>query len=80
MQVLSGLSSVDYVVQFEEDTPQKLIAQILPDLLVKGGDYKINEIAGAEDVIENGGKVRVLSFKDGLSTTNIINIINNETN
>ncbi|ASK78312.1 bifunctional heptose 7-phosphate kinase/heptose 1-phosphate adenyltransferase [Paraphotobacterium marinum] len=80
MQVLGGLGSVDYVVQFDEDTPQRLIAQILPDLLVKGGDYKINEIAGAEDVIENGGEVRILSFKDGLSTTNIINIINNETN
>jgi len=73
MTVLSGLSSVDWVVPFSEDTPERIISKILPDLLVKGGDYKISEIAGASSVIVNGGEVKVLSFQDGLSTTAIIN-------
>lgn len=70
--VLSGLSSVDYVVSFGEDTPQKLIARILPDILVKGGDYKVEEIAGHKEVIENGGKVVIIPFVEGKSTTNIV--------
>jgi D-beta-D-heptose 7-phosphate kinase/D-beta-D-heptose 1-phosphate adenosyltransferase len=57
---------------FEEDTPQRLIAGILPDLLVKGGDYKPEQIAGSEEVWANGGEVLVLNFEDGCSTTNII--------
>ncbi|MGD8107836.1 bifunctional D-glycero-beta-D-manno-heptose-7-phosphate kinase/D-glycero-beta-D-manno-heptose 1-phosphate adenylyltransferase HldE [Pantoea sp. FN0302] len=72
MIVLGALESVDWVVSFEEDTPQRLIAGILPDLLVKGGDYKPEEIAGSEEVWANGGEVRVLNFEDGISTTNII--------
>ncbi|GLR08186.1 bifunctional heptose 7-phosphate kinase/heptose 1-phosphate adenyltransferase [Mixta theicola] len=72
MIVLGALESVDWVVSFEEDTPQRLIAGVLPDLLVKGGDYKPEEIAGSEEVWANGGEVRVLNFEDGISTTNII--------
>ena len=72
MAVLAGLSAVDWVVPFEEDTPQRLIARLLPDILVKGGDYKIEDIAGVKEVIENGGEVKVLTFEDGVSTTGII--------
>lgn len=72
MIVLGALESVDWVVSFDEDTPQRLIAGVLPDLLVKGGDYKPEEIAGSEEVWANGGEVLVLNFEDGCSTTNII--------
>ncbi|MBC8952575.1 bifunctional D-glycero-beta-D-manno-heptose-7-phosphate kinase/D-glycero-beta-D-manno-heptose 1-phosphate adenylyltransferase HldE [Xenorhabdus sp. PB62.4] len=75
MIVLSALESVDWVVAFEEDTPQRLIAGILPDILVKGGDYKPEEIAGSEEVWAAGGEVKVLNFEDGISTTNIIKTI-----
>ncbi|CCW30693.1 Bifunctional protein hldE (Includes: D-beta-D-heptose 7-phosphate kinase; D-beta-D-heptose 1-phosphate adenosyltransferase) [Xenorhabdus nematophila F1] len=75
MIVLSALESVDWVVPFEEDTPQRLIAGILPDILVKGGDYKPEEIAGSEEVWAAGGEVKVLNFEDGISTTNIIKTI-----
>lgn len=75
MDVLVGLESVDYVVPFSEDTPQRLIAKLLPNILVKGGDYKIEDIAGGKEVIDNGGEVQVLNFEDGCSTTNIINSI-----
>lgn len=75
MIVLGALGAVDWVVSFEEDTPQRLIANVLPDLLVKGGDYKPEDIAGSKEVWANGGDVRVLNFEDGLSTTNIINQI-----
>ncbi len=75
MAVLAGLGAVDWVVEFTEDTPQRLIANILPDVLVKGGDYKVEEIAGGKEVIENGGEVNVLNFEQGISTTEIINTI-----
>ncbi len=72
MAVLAGLASVDWVVPFAEDTPQRLIGEILPDLLVKGGDYKPEEIAGSQEVWANGGEVKVLNFENGCSTTNVI--------
>lgn len=72
MAVLAGLSAVDWVVPFEEDTPQRVIARLLPDILVKGGDYTIEEIAGGVEVMANGGEVKVLTFEDGVSTTGII--------
>lgn len=72
MAVLAGLASVDWVVPFGEDTPQRLIGEILPDLLVKGGDYKPEEITGSQEVWANGGEVRVLNFENGCSTTNVI--------
>ncbi|MDH3578522.1 MAG: bifunctional D-glycero-beta-D-manno-heptose-7-phosphate kinase/D-glycero-beta-D-manno-heptose 1-phosphate adenylyltransferase HldE [Gammaproteobacteria bacterium] len=70
--VLAGLAAVDWVVPFSEDTPAALIAKILPDVLVKGGDYNPDEIAGAKEVLRNGGEVRVLPFRDGRSSSRII--------
>lgn len=75
MLVLGALGAVDWVVAFEEDTPQRLIADVLPDVLVKGGDYRPEDIAGSKDVWANGGDVRVLNFEEGCSTTNIIDAI-----
>ncbi|MFK7730661.1 MAG: bifunctional D-glycero-beta-D-manno-heptose-7-phosphate kinase/D-glycero-beta-D-manno-heptose 1-phosphate adenylyltransferase HldE [Pseudomonadales bacterium] len=75
MAVLSGLESVDWVVPFGEDTPARLIEKLLPDTLVKGGDYVPEDIAGGDAVIANGGEVRVLQFIDGLSTSAIISAI-----
>ncbi len=72
MQVLGALGCVDYVVSFSEDTPQRLIANVLPHVLVKGGDYKPEQIAGAIEVIQNGGSVEILPFVDGCSTTQTI--------
>ena len=76
MLVLAGLAAVDWVVPFSEDTPARVIANVLPDVLVKGGDYRADEIVGAKEVLENGGEVRVLSFRDGHSSTRIIDRMN----
>jgi len=78
MIVLAALGAVDWAVDFEEDTPRRLIAGILPDLLVKGGDYQPHQIAGCDEVWANGGEVKVLNFEDGLSTTKIINQIKSQ--
>ena len=78
MAVLAGLESVDWVVPFTEDTPERLITKVLPSILVKGGDYKIEEIAGGEAVMDSGGEVIILSFKDDCSTTAIIKRIQAE--
>ncbi|PSU47859.1 bifunctional heptose 7-phosphate kinase/heptose 1-phosphate adenyltransferase [Photobacterium frigidiphilum] len=75
MAVLAGLGAVDWVVPFTEETPQRLISEILPSLLVKGGDYKPEDIAGGKEVIAAGGEVRILSFEDGCSTSKIIEAI-----
>jgi len=75
MAVLAGLAAVDWVVPFAEDTPARLIEQLGPDILVKGGDWKVDQIAGAQFVIANGGEVRVLQFKPGRSTTGLIDAI-----
>ncbi|MCP5325309.1 MAG: bifunctional D-glycero-beta-D-manno-heptose-7-phosphate kinase/D-glycero-beta-D-manno-heptose 1-phosphate adenylyltransferase HldE [Oceanospirillaceae bacterium] len=75
MDVLAGLESVDWVVPFSEDTPQRLISKLLPDVLVKGGDYKAEDVAGGKEVVANGGEVKILNFEDGCSTSNIINTI-----
>lgn len=75
MAVLAGLASVDWVVAFSEDTPERVISELLPDVLVKGGDYKVEDIAGGQQVIANGGQVKVLNFEDGVSTTGMINNI-----
>ncbi|NOZ52802.1 MAG: bifunctional D-glycero-beta-D-manno-heptose-7-phosphate kinase/D-glycero-beta-D-manno-heptose 1-phosphate adenylyltransferase HldE [Gammaproteobacteria bacterium] len=72
MSVLAALRCVDWVVSFSEDTPANLIADIMPDVLVKGGDYKAAEIAGYQVVTEKGGEVKVLAFHEGYSTTDII--------
>ncbi|MGN1392619.1 MAG: bifunctional D-glycero-beta-D-manno-heptose-7-phosphate kinase/D-glycero-beta-D-manno-heptose 1-phosphate adenylyltransferase HldE [Succinivibrionaceae bacterium] len=78
MAVLAGLAAVDWVVPFGEDTPRELIAEVLPNILVKGGDYKPEDIAGYKEVVENNGEVKVLCFKDNCSTTNIVNKILNQ--
>jgi D-beta-D-heptose 7-phosphate kinase/D-beta-D-heptose 1-phosphate adenosyltransferase len=75
MAVLAGLAAVDWVVPFAEDTPAELIAEVLPNVLVKGGDYRVDQIAGGDAVLRNGGEVRVLGFKPGRSTTALIDAI-----
>ncbi|MEY4865935.1 MAG: hypothetical protein RLY64_189 [Bacteroidota bacterium] len=70
--ILAGLECVDAVVLFEEDTPIHLIEQLLPNILVKGGDYVIEEIVGYEVVVKNGGLVTTLPFVEGKSTSNIV--------
>ena len=70
--VLSALEIVDFVVIFDEETPYNLIKKIKPDILVKGGDWKISEIVGSDVVLNNGGEVRSLNFREGISTTKII--------
>lgn len=69
--LLASLACVDAVVEFAEDTPFDLIKTVLPNVLVKGGDYAVEEIVGADVVLESGGEVKVLDFVDGYSTTNI---------
>lgn len=69
--LLAALEFVDAVVIFEEDTPQHLIATLLPDVLVKGGDWQPEQIVGAAEVQANGGEVRSLPFVEGFSTTKI---------
>lgn len=75
--VLASLSAVDWVIVFDEDTPEALISELLPDILVKGSDYTVEQIAGAEAVLNNGGAVKLLSFVDGYSTTQAIQKISN---
>lgn len=73
MAMLAALECVDWVVPFEEDTPRDLIGRLLPDVLVKGGDYRdITDIAGHDHVLAHGGEVRLLGFVDGYSTTRIL--------
>lgn len=67
--VLAALDVVDAVVLFEEKTPEDLIRQLRPDVLVKGGDYKVENIAGANFVLANGGKVEIIDLVEGYSTT-----------
>jgi rfaE bifunctional protein nucleotidyltransferase chain/domain len=73
--LLASLQFIDAIVLFSEDTPQKLIETIVPDILAKGGDYKVEEIAGHEVVLQNGGEVILVPFIDGFSTTNIVDKI-----
>lgn len=75
MQVLAGLAAVDWVVPFGEDTPSDLIGRLLPDVLVKGGDYNAEDVAGAKSVLGNGGEVRILAFREGRSTSAMIDAI-----
>ena len=75
MRVLAALQSVDWVVSFSEDTPQRLICRILPDILVKGGDYQPQDVAGHDCVKRNHGDVIVLGYEEGCSTTDIIDTI-----
>ena len=70
--IMASLVMVDAVILFEEDTPLNLITAILPDVLVKGGDYTIDEIVGAKQVLANGGEVKIVPILEGFSTTGII--------
>ena len=70
--VLASLAFVDYITLFEEDTPENLIKVVQPDVLVKGGDYTIDQIVGAEFVMQNGGTVTTIPFVEGYSSTQII--------
>ncbi len=74
--IVSMLKPVDYVCIFDELTPEKLIASIVPDILVKGGDYKIEEVVGRDIVEKKGGKVIIAEFLKGYSSTSIIEKIN----
>ena len=78
MAVLAGLAAVDWVVPFSEDTPAELIAKIVPNVLVKGGDYRVEDIVGSDVVLRNGGEVRSLGLKPGRSTTALIDAIRRE--
>jgi rfaE bifunctional protein nucleotidyltransferase chain/domain len=71
--LLASLFFVDAVVMFNDNTPQNLISALLPDILVKGADYTIENIVGAKEVITNGGTVQTIDFVDGFSSTAIIN-------
>jgi len=71
-KILASLFLTDAIIIFEEDTPLELIKTIMPDVLVKGGDYKVEEIAGAKEVIANGGEVKLARIVEGISTTAII--------
>jgi D-beta-D-heptose 7-phosphate kinase/D-beta-D-heptose 1-phosphate adenosyltransferase len=75
IRMLAALECVDWVLPFEEETPKRLICEVLPDILVKGGDNDPDKIPGGDCVRENGGEVRVLSYVKGVSTTEIIGTI-----
>jgi D-beta-D-heptose 7-phosphate kinase/D-beta-D-heptose 1-phosphate adenosyltransferase len=72
MMVLAALRAVDWVVSFSEDTPERIIKQLNPDILVKGGDYRVEDIAGSDFVLSKGGQVKVLGFVRGYSTSSLI--------
>lgn len=71
-EILAALGCVDFAVVFAEDTPEKLIHLVKPDILVKGGDWKVEQIVGSDFVLAHGGKVLSLQFVDGKSTTRLI--------
>lgn len=75
--MLAAMSFVDLVIAFDEETPLELIKKVKPDILVKGKDYEVENIVGAEFVIGNGGEVKTIELKEGYSTTDIINKIKN---
>lgn len=71
-EVVAALQAVDYVIVFDEETPRELIAELLPDVLVKGGDWPLNQIVGREEVEAAGGRVVSLSYLGGSSTSDLI--------
>ena len=74
-EIISNLKPVDYVVFFDEDTPAELINELVPDILIKGADWKIDEIVGGETVLANGGEVKTIEFVNDQSTSKIIDLI-----
>ncbi len=77
-EILCALSCVDYVVLFDESTPQNLLCEIKPDVHTKGADYTIETLPEAKSIMENGGRIEFISFVEGKSTTNVINKINSK--
>ncbi len=75
MRVLAGLSSIDYIFSFDEDTPLEVIRYLKPDILIKGADYKIKDIVGSDVVRSYGGTVKRVEYLKGLSVTALINKI-----
>lgn len=71
-EILTALGAVDFTVIFDEETPIKVIQELEPEVLVKGGDWAINEIVGSDFVLSRGGVVKSLSFVNGRSTTNVV--------
>ncbi len=78
MAVLAALEAVDYVVAFDTDTPEPLLEKVRPDILVKGGDYSVDQVVGADIVKRHGGRVEVLDFVENISTTHIVQKIRSE--
>ncbi len=76
--VLAGLGAVDMVIVFEQDTPLILIQNLMPDILVKGGDYEIEDVVGADLVLANGGSVKIIDFVSGYSSSAIIDKMEND--
>ncbi|QIA10048.1 D-glycero-beta-D-manno-heptose 1-phosphate adenylyltransferase [Draconibacterium halophilum] len=74
-EILAAFECVDAVILFDEETPAEIIAKVIPDVLVKGAQYEIHEIAGHDTVLNNGGKVETLELIEGISTSEIINRI-----
>jgi len=77
MTMLAALECVDWVVAFKEETPEQLYCCVLPDVIVKGGDYKAEDVAGGNCVKANGGEVKIIAFVDGFSTSKLIEKIKN---
>lgn len=73
--ILANLKPVDYIILFDEDTPENLIKELIPDILVKGGDWMVDKIVGNDIVIKNGGEVKSIEFVNPQSTSKIIDII-----
>lgn len=74
-EIISNLKPVDYVIFFDEETPSELINKLVPDILIKGADWKIDEIVGGETVLANGGEVKTIKFINDQSTSKIIDLI-----
>ncbi len=72
IEILEAIEDIDYLVSFSEETPQKIIARLLPDVLVKGGDWKPEEVVGKKDVEEAGGEVVIIPYLEGRSSSEIV--------
>ena len=76
LEILESLEEIDHLLSFSEETPQKVIASLLPDVLVKGGDWRLEEVVGRKEVEETGGRVVVIPYLKGYSSSEIIDRIN----
>ncbi len=77
LEILEAIEEIDYLVSFSEDIPQKIISLLIPDVLVKGGDWKLDEVVGREEVEGAGGRVVLVPYLEGYSTSALINKIIN---